>query len=675
MTAVSTENIRNVVLIGHTGAGKTSLAEAMLHKTGATTRLGSVNDGTSVLDFTDEEREKRSSYYSAMCYLTHAGTHLNIIDTPGSGDFCGQALAGLIPVETALVVISAADGIGVNTRRILRQAREFGLATMIVVSRIDADTAHLEELVGQIQGSFGSDCVPVNLPADGAGAVVDCFSKGSGTPDFGDLEDAYTAAVEAVVGADDDLMEKYLGGEAGDDEILSFAPKAVVQGAITPVLFVNSRAEVGITELLDKVVSFTPSPAQGKRRTLVDGETEVELDSAGTDFVGQVFKVMTEVKSNIKYSFLRVFSGVLDSSIPMKITGEGKTLRAGQIQRLIGADHAEIDRAVAGDIVAVSKLDLHVGDVLYTNRGGEIALPKFPEPMFALAIRSKARGDDDKISSALKRFTDEDPCFKVTRDPVMNELVINGIGDLHVRSILMRMAKQFKVEVETKPPKVPYRETITASANHVEYTHKKQTGGAGQFARVFINLLPNERGAGYEFIDKIFGGAIDQPFRTSVDKGIRAQMAEGVLAGYPVVDVKVELVDGKTHPVDSKDIAFQIAGRGAFKEAFMKSKPVLLEPIVNIEVTALADHVGDLQGDLASRRGRPQGQDMLPGNLAVLKAAVPLAELPDYHSRLSSITGGQGSYAMEFSHYEPVPANTQQHVIDRAKKPADSGDS
>ena len=338
------------------------------------------------------------------------------------------------------------------------------------------------------------------------------------------------------------------------------------------------------------------------------------------------------------------------SSIPMKITGEGKTLRAGQIQRLIGADHAEIDRAVAGDIAAVSKLDLHVGDVLYVNRGGEIAVPKFPEPMFALAIRSKARGDDDKISAALKRFTDEDPCFKITRDPVMNELVINGVGDLHVR-------------------------TITGSASNVEYTHKKQTGGAGQFARVFINLLPNERGAGYEFIDKIFGGAIDQPFRPSVDKGIRAQIAEGVIAGYPVVDVKVELIDGKTHPVDSKDIAFQIAGRGAFREAFAKAKPVLLEPIVNVEVTAPTDHVGDLQGDLAARRGRPQGQDMLPGNLAVLKAVVPLAELADYHSRLSSITGGQGSYAMEFSHYEPVPANIQQQVIDRAKKPADSGDS
>ena len=671
MAAITTENIRNIVLIGHTAAGKTTLAEAMLFKAGATNRLGSVNDGTSILDFTDEEREKKSSYHSAIGYLTHAGAHINVIDTPGSGDFCGQAIAALAPVETAMVAISAADGIGVNTRRMLQRARDFGLPTMIVITRIDAETAHLEELVGQIRESFGSECVPLNLPAGDAKAVVGCFPKGSGTPDFGELEDAYTAAVEAIVGADDDLMEKYLSGETSDDEIRAIAPKALIEGAITPILFVNSRNDVGIAELLQSIVDFAPNPIQGRRRTLRDGENEHELDPSGADFVAQVFKVMTDAKSNIKYSFLRVFSGVLDSATSMKSTGEGKALRPGQIQRLIGTDHTDIDRAVAGDLAAVSKLDLHIGDVLYSKQGGEIAMPKFPEPMFALALQSKARGDDDKIGVALKRFTDEDPCFKITRDPVMSELVINGVGDLHVRSILGRMAKHFKVEVDTKPPKIPYRETITGSAREIEYTHKKQTGGAGQFARVIINLLPAERGEGYEFVDKIFGGSIDQAFRPSVDKGIKAQMAEGVLAGYPVVDVKAELIDGKTHPVDSKDIAFQIAGRGVFRDAFMRSKPVLLEPIVNIEVTAPAEFVGDLQGDLASRRGRPQGQDMLPGNMAVLKAIVPLAEVADYHSRLSSITGGQGSYAIEFSHYEAVPGNIQQQIIDQAKKATD----
>jgi elongation factor G len=670
MASFTTENIRNIVLVGHNGAGKTTLAEALLFKTGVTNRLGSVNDGTSVLDFTDEEKEKRSSYHSSLCHITHRGTHINLLVTPGSGDFCGEAIAGLAPVETAVLVVSAADGIGVNTRKMFQRARDFGLAVMIVISRIDAETARPEELVAQLRETFGSTCVPLNLPANGAKAVVSCFPKGTGTPDFGDLDEAYTSAVEALVSIDDSLMEKYLGGEARDEEIRAAAPAAIAGGGIVPILFVNSRADVGVVELLDTIVHLAPNPLQGKQRALVVDDQTVPLDPRGPDFVGQVFKVMTDVKSNIKYSFFRAFSGALESSTPMKSTSETKGVRAGQIQRMIGSEHSEIDQAIAGDIVAVSKLDLHVGDVLYTKQGGTIAMPKFPEPMFALAIRSKARGDDDKISTALKRFSDEDPCFKITRDPVMHELVINGVGDLHVRSILARMAKQFKVEVDTKPPKIPYRETITGTAHDIEYTHKKQTGGAGQFGRVIINVLPNERGAGYEFVDKIFGGAIDQSFRVSTDKGIRGQMTEGVIAGYPVVDVKVELIDGKMHPVDSKDIAFQIAGRGAFKDGFMKAKPVLLEPIVNIEVTAPAEFVGDLQGDLASRRGRPQGQDMLPGNMAVLKAVVPLAEVADYHSRLSSITGGQGSYTMEFSHYEPVPSNVQQQIIEQSKKRA-----
>jgi elongation factor G len=335
--------------------------------------------------------------------------------------------------------------------------------------------------------------------------------------------------------------------------------------------------------------------------------------------------------------------------------------------RTLGADHKELEAGCAGDIISLAKLDFNIGDTVFSGKGGAIAMPVFPQPMFSLALQSKARGDEDKIGVALKRFMEEDPCF-VSERGTGGELVVRGMGEMQLRTYLSRMLKQYKLEVETKPPKVPYRETITGSARDVEYTHKKQTGGAGQFARVIVNMYPAERGEGYEFIDKIFGGSIDQAFRPSVDKGIKAQMAEGVLAGYPVVDLKVELIDGKTHPVDSKDIAFQIAGRGVFKDAFLKSKPVLLEPIVNVEVTVPADKVGDIQGDLASRRGRPSGQDMLPGNMAIIRAVVPLAELSDYNSRLSSISGGEGSYAMEFSHYEIVPSNVQQQIVDRHKK-------
>jgi elongation factor G len=332
-----------------------------------------------------------------------------------------------------------------------------------------------------------------------------------------------------------------------------------------------------------------------------------------------------------------------------------------------GLDSKDEEAGVAGDVFSLAKLDLQIGEVVYTQKGGEIAMPTFPKPMYSFALVSKSRGDEDKIGMALKRFAEEDPCF-ISERTAASELVIRGMGDNQLRTYLGRMAKAYKLEVETKPPKIPYRETIMGRADNIEYTHKKQTGGAGQFGRVFINVYAAERGEGYEFIDKIFGGAIDQAFRPSVDKGIKAQMAEGVIAAYPVVDVKVELIDGKTHPVDSKDIAFQIAGRGAFKEGFLKAKPVLLEPIVQIEVTCPADKVGDIQGDLASRRGRPQGQDMLPGNMAIVRALVPLAEVADYNSRLSSITGGQGSYALEESHYEAVPGNVQQQIIDAAKK-------
>jgi elongation factor G len=422
---------------------------------------------------------------------------------------------------------------------------------------------------------------------------------------------------------------------------------------------------------LDAILQFGPSPATGKQRTLIMEEGEMPIEST-TDgpFIGQVFKVMGDPKSNIKYSFIRVFSGKLAGDGNIHTLRERKGMRMGQLNRFMGGDHREVEAASAGDIVAVAKLDLHVGEVVFSDIGGEIKMPKLPKPMYALAIESKSRGDEDKIGTALKKFSEEDPCFAVDRDSVTNEQVIHGIGDLHVRTILNRINRMFKLDVGTKPPKIPYRETITGRANNVEYTHKKQSGGAGQFGRVIINLLPSERGEGYQFVDKIFGGAIDQPFRVSTDKGIRNLLREGVLAGYPIVDVTVELIDGKTHPVDSKDIAFQIAGRGAFKEAFMQAKPVLLEPIVEIEVTVPRDNVGDIQGDLASRRGRPQGQEGLPGGLSVIKALVPLGELSDYNSRISSITGGQGSYSLEFSHYEPVPPNVQQQIIAQHQKEA-----
>jgi elongation factor G len=668
MSALQPDRIRNVALIGHSHSGKTQLAEALLFKTGVTTRLGNPADKTSILDYTDEAKEKLSSLDSALCSLTHNGLHVNIVDTPGTQSFCGPAIAGLAAVECAAVVVSATAGVQVNTRKMYERAREYGLGVWFVISHIDSPNVDPPQILSEIQESFGPQCVPLNLPTSGGKGVIDCFTQESGKVDFGDVGEAHTAIIEAVVGADEALMEKYLGGELSDEEAKKAAARAVAQGEFMPVLFVNSREDVGIAEFLDALASLCPSPVHGLKRALIDGDDKTELgaDPSGP-FVGQVFKIASDPRSNIKYLSVRVLSGTLTSDMQIKSVDEPRAVRPGHLLRTIGADHKEVDQGVAGDIIALAKLDFHIGDTIFSDQGGKVAMPTFPTPMFSLALESKSRGDEDKISGALRRFAEEDPCFVPERG-TGGELVVRGMGELQMRTYIARMAHQYKLDVDTKPPRIPYRETITTAVRDIEYTHKKQTGGAGQFGRVVINVLPAERGEGYEFIDKIFGGVIDQQFRPSVDKGIRAQLTEGVLAGYPVVDVKVELIDGKTHPVDSKDIAFQIAGRGAFKEGFMKAKPVLLEPIVNIEVTCPADKVGDITGDLASRRGRPQGQDMLPGNMALIKAAVPLAEVADYNSRLSSITGGQGSYSLEFSHYETVPGNVQQQIVEQAKK-------
>ncbi|MDM8007406.1 MAG: elongation factor G [Phycisphaerae bacterium] len=670
MPNYSTTDIRNVALVGHQSSGKTSLGDAILHVTGTTNRLGDVNAKSSHLDFMDEEKNRGCSIDSALIHVSHKGRQINVVDTPGAPDFIGPAIAALAGVETAICVISATAGIEVNTRRMMERAKEHGVGRVIVINKIEANP-DCASVVAAVQELFGNECQPMNLSANKGRAVIGCFQNTEGQSDILDVASAHTALIERVIEADEAMMEQYLEtGEVDVAKLGSVVAKAIVAGTFIPILFTDARGEVGATELLDFIAEYTPSPLEGKQRVLKVDETETPIKPDKSEkLVGQVFKVFSDPKSNIKYSVCRIHSGSLKSDSQMYVGDDRKSQRPGQLHKLQGAEHPEIEEGIAGDIIAMAKVEAHTGDVIRSDGGGgTITMPKFPHPMFSLAIEPKSRGDADKVSGALARFCDEDPCFIADRDTVTHELVIRGVGDLHLRSILSRMAQYFKLEVNTKPPKIPYRETITGSVKDVEYTHKKQTGGAGQFGRVIIAMEPNERGAGYEFIDEIFGGAIDLSFRPSVDKGIQAQMKEGVIAGYPVVDVKVRLTDGKTHPVDSKDIAFQIAGREAFKKAFMQCKPVLLEPIVHVEVTVPNDKVGDIQGDLASRRGRPEGQEMLPGGLSVISARVPLAEMADYHSRLSSITGGQGSYAMELSHYENVPGNVQQQIIDNARK-------
>jgi len=673
MPSYATQDIRNIALVGHSGSGKTSLCEAILHTAGLTGRLGSVADKTSHLDTDDEEKERGCSIDSHVLNVTHQDKQLNIIDTPGAPDFIGPALASLIAAETAVVVVHAGAGIQVNTRRMREQAKSNALARVIVVNRIDADNVNFEELINNLRESFGQEVTPVNLPTGGGKKLINCIETKEGDSDLGSVADAHTNIVERVAEADDALMNKYFEeGDLSADLVRQNVPKAIAAGTLVPLLFTNAKDEVGVTELLDFIAASCPSPVTGKQRKLVtnDGDKDLPIDGP---FCGQVFKVAVDAKSNIKYAFLRVFSGTLKSDDNLVTSGEKKGVRPGHLLKFVGSDHKDLDEGIAGDVVAVAKLDIDIGDTLFTREtDGRVPTPKFPQPMFALALEPAARGDETKIGDAVRRFSEQDPCFESHQDAQTHELVINGTGDLHLRTILSRMKRQFKIEVNTKPPKIPYRETITAKAEG-HYRHKKQTGGAGQFGEVFLRIEPLERGSepSLEWSWDIFGASIPGQFEPAIKKGVHELMEQGAVAGFPLQDVKVSVHDGKHHPVDSKEVAFKTAGKLAFKDAVLKAKPVLLEPIVDVEVTVPAENVGDITGDLAQRRGRPSGQDMLPGGLALITAQAPLAKLSDYHSRLSSITGGKGSYAMQFSHYEPVPGNEAKAIIDQYKPKKD----
>jgi elongation factor G len=665
---VDTGDIRNVVLLGHGSSGKTSLAEAMLHKSGATNRLGSVDEKTSICDYYDEEKMHQHSILAAMVHVEHAGKLINIIDTPGYPDFIGPAIKAVPAAETAILVISATTGIETNTRKMFQLATETNKPRVIVINKMDAENVIWPELIKNIQETFGSQCRCANLPAADRTSVIDCMSNDSGDSPVMDVGQAHTELIESVIEADDELMEKYLGGEeipAG--KIASVFVEALKAGTLIPVVFTDARKEVGIQELLEMIVKYTPSPRQAAAVQLKDGHavTELKADASGP-LAGLVFRIGFDPRSNMKYSAIRIFSGTLKSDTNLLRNDEKKGIRPGHILKAQGGENNPIDIGVAGDIITLAKIEeLKTGDLVHDGKvSGAFELLPVPEPMFSLALEPAARGDEQKISSALERLCEEDPCFKITRDQQTKELVASGMGDLHLRVTLEKMANRFKLAVTTKEPKIPYRETITAKAEG-HYRHKKQTGGAGQFGEVYLRVEPAERNSDppLQFSWDIFGGSIPGQFEPAVLKGINDVMQNGFVAGFPMQDVAVSVYDGKYHPVDSKEVAFRAAGKGAFRDALEKARPVLLEPIVDMEVTIPAENVGDIAGDLASKRGRVQGQEVLAGNFIVIKAQVPLAEVTQYNSQLKSVTGGRGSYSMSFSHYELVPPNIQQQVI------------
>ena len=673
----NTNDIRNIVLLGHGGSGKTSLTEAMLHKTGATNRLGSVDDKTSICDYYDEEKEHQHSIQSAIVNIQHAGKLINIIDTPGYPDFIGPSIKSIPATETAIIVISAAAGIETNTRKMAELAAKADIPRLIVINKMDAENVSLPELIKNIQATFGSQCRCANLPGADKASIIDCIENESGDSPLMDVAQAHTDLIESVIEADDDLMESYLGGEEiPPEKIASVFVEALKAGTLTPIVFTDARRETGIQELLDIIVNYTPSPSQAKPTVLKDGDSTTELspDPAGP-LAGLVFRVGFDPRSNMKYSTIRIFSGTIKADTHLLRNDEKKSIRPGHILKSQGGENNEIDAGVAGDIITLAKVEeLRTGDLIHDGKvSGKFEMPATPEPMFSLALEPATRGDEQKIGTALEKLCEEDPCFKISRDTQTKELVANGLGDLHLRIMLEKMKNRYKLTVTTKEPKIPYRETITAKAEG-HYRHKKQSGGAGQFGEVYLRIEPAERNSdpSLEYSWDIFGGSIPGQFEPAVAKGVNDVMKSGVVAGFPLQDIKVSVYDGKHHPVDSKEVAFRAAGKGAFTDAVQKAKAALLEPIVDMEITIPAENMGDIAGDMASKRGRVIGQDMLPGNYIVVKAQVPLAEVTKYNSQLKSVTGGRGSYSMTLSHYEIVPPNVQQQIVAQYTKKKES---
>jgi elongation factor G len=678
MPPYTTAEIRNIALVGHAGAGKTSLLEAMLKEAGVVGQIGLVENSDTFSDFTDEEKQHGQSLFNTVVHCEHDGRHLNIIDTPGAPDFVGQAISVLEAVETVAIVINASAGIEPATRRMMERAKKAGLCRMIIVNKIDADHTDLLALLEQINESFGRECLPINLPADGASRIVDCFSGTDGESDLGSVADAHTQIVDQVVEVDDALMETYLEqGAVKPEELHQAFSKALREGHLVPICFASGRkhddpqVSVGIKELLNVFVQHAPSPAEGNPCSFKRGDGDdvhVAEPDAGKEPLAHVFKIVNDRFG--KLSILRVHQGTIGKDTALFLHDSKRPLKISHLFRVHGDEHEEMEAAIPGDLCALIKVDeLKLGSVVTgTQDNGEVRLQDsgIPMPMFGLAVTPKSRGDEVKIGEALSRLSEEDATFRVTRDSSTHETIVNGMGDMHLRIVLERLKSKYNIDVDTKPPTISYRETITIKAEG-HHRHKKQTGGAGQFGEVYLRVEPMGRDEGFEFVNDIFGGSIPTQFIPAIEKGVRRVLLEGCVAGHPMQDIRVSVHDGKHHPVDSKEVAFVAAGRRAFQDAVSKAKPVLLEPIVTVQITMPSANMGDITGDLSGKRGRVQGTDMMPGDMTVVTALVPLSEMTNYQGQLKSVTGGQGSFSMELSHYDPVPGNVQQQIVARYK--------
>jgi len=670
--------IRNIILLGHSHSGKTQISEALLCAGGAIAKSGSVDQGTSVSDYNDDEKERKISINSSMLHITTDGVKINIIDAPGYGDFTGEVISGLRAADGAVIVVNAAGGLEIGTNRALKLVAANNMPAVIFINKVDKEHADFAKCITALREKLGKKCAPFVYPvgvSESFKDVVNLVTKekmdGLSEDEKKEAESLAETLVENIAESDDALLEKYLDkGELAKDEEKSALKKAVIEGRLIPVLAGSAVKGVGIKELLDVIADNLPSPSDVPPFEATDPNKneKIMIDCRETPFFSaQVFKTISDPYVG-QISIFRVFSGSLSANTSFYNSTKRNAEKGGQIFALQGKEQKVLTGVSAGDIACIAKLkNTDTGDSLSTEKKPVLFEPiQFPEPAISFSIKPKTRSDEDKISGALHKLTAEDKAFTIVRDQQTKELVASGMGDLHLNIMIKRLKKRFGVQVDIGTPKVAYKETVTAKGD-AHYRHKKQSGGAGQFAEVWLRIEPLERSAGFEFVDEVVGGAIPAAFVVSCEKGVKAAMQEGVLAGYPMVDTRVIVYDGKTHPVDSKDIAFQIAARHGFKEAVMKAKPVLLEPIMDVDVTIPDENMGDITGSLNSRRGRIMGME--PGvGMQVIKAKVPLEEMYKWANELKSLTGGRGSYVMHFSHYEVVPSNIAQTIVERAKK-------
>ena len=688
MKVYDAANIRNVALVGHSGSGKTQLTSAALFDTGAVNRFGKVDEGTTITDFDEEEIGRKHTLSASLAYAEWNKTKINFIDTPGIANFLSDARAALRVADAALVVIDAVSGVQVQTEKAWNAAEEAGLPRFVVVNRLDRERASLERTLQSIHGALSRTVIPIQLPVGEEKAfkgVIDlvtqkaCLYQPDGSGKMtesaipADMADAAATAreqlIEMVAEADESLMEKFFeAGTLTQEQLVEGLRSATAAGKVFPLLCTSGALNIGVQPLLDAIVNYVPSPAARpikmvNARTGEEVERPLSESGPGSAFV---WKTIADPFAG-RITMFRVMSGVLktDSTVHNKTRDVGE--RLGHIVLLQGKTQTNVPELRAGDLGAVPKLkDTLTNDTL-GDKGDPAVFPalKFPEPVLSYAIEPKSRGDEDKISSSMHRLEEEDPSIKYSRDPQTNELLLSGQGQLHIEVTVAKLKRRFGVDVNLKPPRIPYRETIK-SATEAHGRHKKQTGGHGQFGDCKIKVEPLPRGTDFEFVDDIFGGSIPRQFIPAVEKGIQETRVRGYLAGYPMVDFRVTVFDGSYHDVDSNELSFKMAGRLAFKDAMTRARPTILEPIMNVEVYAPSDFAGDLMGDLNGRRGRIAGMDTR-GATTIIKAQVPMAEMLTYEQHLTSATGGRGSYHMEFSHYEEVPSMLQAKIIAASK--------